>query len=161
MLNRSGTRSAAEKEAQAEANRRAGARVQHEMVRVRSDLLDNLVDVAGEASIYRARVEQQIGAFHFNLAEMDHAVERLNEQLRQLSIDTEAQMTSRQEEVESLGLEDFDPLEFDRFNHMQQLSRSMMETLSDVQSVEDMLRTLTRESETLLLQQALFFSTSR
>lgn len=145
--------SAVKKEAQAEAHRRAGSRIQHEMVRVRSDLLDNLVDVAGEASIYRARVEQQIGAFHFNLAEMDHAVERLNEQLRQLSIDTEAQMTSRQEEVESLGIEDFDPLEFDRFNHMQQLSRSMMETLSDVQSVEDMLRSLTRESETLLLQQ--------
>ncbi|HEY9148833.1 MAG TPA: Hpt domain-containing protein, partial [Gammaproteobacteria bacterium] len=49
--------------AQGHSHKRRGARIQHEMVRVRADLLDNLVNFAGEVSIYRSRVEQQIGSF--------------------------------------------------------------------------------------------------
>ncbi len=135
-------------------NRRRGARVQHEMVRVRSDLMDNLVNFAGEVSIYRSRIEQQIGTFHFNLGELHETVERLREQLRQFDIETEAQIESRYEEAVKQSYDEFDPLEFDRFTHMQQLSRSMLESLSDLMSLEDILGGLTREAETLLLQQA-------
>jgi len=135
-------------------NRRRAPRIQHEVVRVRADLLDNLVNFAGEVSIYRSRVEQQIGSFRGSIDEMDQTVERLQDQIRQVNIETEAQIASRQEEVQKLGYEDFDPLEFDRFTHMQQLSRSMMESLSDLVSIEEMLLNLTRESETLLLQQS-------
>ena len=51
-------------------------------------MLDSLVNHAGEASIYRSRLEQQIGAFRFNLVEMDQTVMRLKEQLRKLEIET-------------------------------------------------------------------------
>lgn len=127
-------------------------RIQHEMVRVRRDLMDNLVNFAGEVSIYRSRVEQQMNSFRNNLDELDDTVERLREQLRQFDIETEAQIASRYQE-QSREYEDFDPLEFDRFTTMQQLSRSMMESLSDVRSLKDLLDDLARESETLLLQQ--------
>src|SRR5690606_23852054 len=36
--------------------RRHGSRLLHEMVRVRADILDNLVNYAGEVSIYRSRL---------------------------------------------------------------------------------------------------------
>lgn len=135
-------------------HKRRGARIQHEMVRVRADLLDNLVNFAGEVSIYRSRVEQQIGSFRGNFDEMDQTVERLREQVRQVEIENEAQIESRKEEAQKQGYEDFDPLEFDRFTHMQQLSRSMAESLNDLMSIEEILSGLTRETETLLLQQA-------
>ncbi len=135
------------------ADKRQAPRIQHEMVRVRSDLLDNLVNYAGEVSIYRSRVEQQIGSFRSNIGEMDRTVERLHDQVRQFEIENEAQIESRREEAMKTQ-EDFDPLELDRFTHMQQLSRSMSESLNDLLSIEDMLTGLVRESETLLLQQS-------
>jgi len=135
-------------------DRRKGSRIQHEQVRVRADLLDNLVNFAGEVSIYRSRLEQQVNSFRFNLTELDETVARLREQLRQFEIETEAQIQHRYEEAGTRGYDDFDPLEFDRFTHMQQLSRSMMESLSDLDSLKGLLNNLTRESETLLLQQS-------
>ena len=143
-----------DKSAEEADNRRKAPRIQQEVVRVRADLLDNLVNFAGEVSIYRSRVEQQIGSFRSSIDEMDQTVNRLREQVRQFDIETEAQIESRKEEAQKMGYEDFDPLEFDRFTHMQQLSRSMVESLSDLVSIEDMFLTLTRESETLLLQQS-------
>ena len=52
------------------------SRAPQEMIRVRSDLLDALVNFAGEVSIYRSRLEQQIGTFRFNLIELDTDQER-------------------------------------------------------------------------------------
>ncbi|MDE2088679.1 MAG: Hpt domain-containing protein [Gammaproteobacteria bacterium] len=134
--------------------RRAAPRIQYEMVRVRADLLDNLVNAAGEVSIYRSRVEQQIGAFHFNLTELEQTVARLRDQLRNLEIETEAQILFRYEAETPQHQEDFDPLELDRYSQIQQLSRALMESVSDLTSLQGLLENLTRESETLLLQQS-------
>ncbi|MGA7801488.1 MAG: Hpt domain-containing protein [Gammaproteobacteria bacterium] len=136
-------------------DRRAASRVQQELVRVRADLLDNLVNYAGEISIYRARLEQQVGAFGFNLVEFDQTVSRLREQLRKLEIETEAQILFRYErEAVEESQEDFDPLELDRYSQLQQLSRSLMESVSDLSSIQGLLANNARESETLLLQQS-------
>ncbi len=143
-----------EKETEADGKRRKAPRIQQEVVRVRADLLDDLVNFAGEVSIYRSRVEQQIGTFGSNLEEMDQTILRLREQLRQVEIETEAQIDSRRAEAQKQGYDDFDALEFDRFTDMQTLSRSMAESLNDLLSIEEMLRGLSRETETLLLQQA-------
>lgn len=136
-----------------ERDRRSGPRPQFELMRVRADLLDNMVNVAGEASIFRSRIEQQIGALAFNLGEMEQVIERLREKLRMFDIETEAQIQSRYED-KGAAYEEFDPLEFDRFTHMQQLSRSMMESLGDLSSISNTLHSITRETETLLVQQA-------
>jgi len=124
-----------------------------EMVRVRSDLLDNLVNYAGEVSIFRSRLEQQIGAFRYNLVEMEQTVDRLREQLRKLEIETEAQILFRYEQ-ENTSDENFDPLELDRYSTMQQLSRALMETTADIGSIQNLMDGLVRESETLMIQQA-------
>ena len=137
-----------------DSDRRKAARVQTEQVRVRADLLDNLVNFAGEVSIYRSRLEQQTNNFRYNISEFDETVNRLREQLRQFEIETEAQIEYRQEETLSMAQEDFDPLEMDRFTTMQHLSRAMMESLGDLDSLRGILNNLTRESETLLLQQS-------
>ncbi|HRQ64685.1 MAG TPA: Hpt domain-containing protein [Xanthomonadaceae bacterium] len=124
-----------------------------EYIRVRAELLDSLVNYAGEVAIYRGRLEQQVGAFRFNLVELEQTVDRLRDQLRKLEIETEAQILSRyQREAESE--ETFDPLELDRFSNLQQLSRALAESVSDLMSLQNILDDNTRQSETLLLQQS-------
>ncbi len=136
------------------AEEEAAARAPQEMIRVRSDLLDSLVNFAGEVSIYRSRLEQQVGSFRFNLVELDQTTQSLRDQLRKLEIETEAQILSRyQREAEESG-QDFDPLELDRFSTQQQLSRALAESVSDLMSLQNALDDLTRGAETLLLQQS-------
>jgi chemosensory pili system protein ChpA (sensor histidine kinase/response regulator) len=131
-------------------------RMQQEVIRVRADLIDNLVNFAGEVSIYRSRLEAQIGGFRFNLVEFDQTVTRLREQLRKLEMETEAQILSRyQREMEHLpGDPEFDPLELDRFSTLQQLSRALAESVSDLLSLQNLMDDIARQSETLLLQQS-------
>ncbi len=131
------------------------ARAPQEMIRVRSDLLDSLVNYAGEVSIYRSRLEQQVSTFRFNLVEFDQTVTRLRDQLRKLEIETEAQIIARyQREQHDHGATAFDPLELDRFSQLQQLSRALSESVSDLISIQGLLDEQTRQSETLLLQQS-------
>ncbi|MET0118821.1 MAG: Hpt domain-containing protein [Sedimenticola sp.] len=128
-----------------------------EQVRVQSELLDRLVNNAGEVSIYRSRLEQQNVDLGFNLSELEQTVDRLREQLRHLEIETEAQILFRYEKDKEEGREideSFDPLELDRFSTMQQLSRSLIETVNDLANIKDYLGDQHRETETLLLQQS-------
>jgi chemosensory pili system protein ChpA (sensor histidine kinase/response regulator) len=130
-------------------------RAPQEMIRVRSELLDSLVNYAGEVSIYRSRLEQQISTFRFNLIEFEQTVSRLREQLRKLEIETEAQIIARYQREHHEGVETvFDPLELDRFSQLQQYSRALGESVSDLVSIQGLLDDLTRQSETLLLQQS-------
>jgi chemosensory pili system protein ChpA (sensor histidine kinase/response regulator) len=123
-----------------------------ELARVDADLLDNMLNVAGEVSIYRARLEQQVSSIDFNLAELGRVVQRLKDQLRKLEIETEAQILHRH--VDSgTRRDDFDPLELDRYSSIQQYSRALAETSSDVGSVQGLLATQMREVQNLLTQQ--------
>jgi len=126
-----------------------------ERVRVRAVLIDKLTNLAGELSILRAHMEQQQGMVKSNLGEMDQTVMRLRDLLRRLEIETEAQIMShyRQEPAAIDEDEEFDPLEMDRFSTMQQLSRSLMETVNDLQNIQETLKHLTRHSDSLLIQQ--------
>jgi chemosensory pili system protein ChpA (sensor histidine kinase/response regulator) len=125
-----------------------------EQVRVQSDVLDNLVNNAGEINIYRARMEQQVSNYRFNLGELDQTISRLREQLRKLEMETEAQILYRFEQESDSVHEDFDPLEMDRYSTLQQLSRSLSESISDLSSLQEIMETSTRDAETLLLQQS-------
>ncbi|HXC59719.1 MAG TPA: Hpt domain-containing protein, partial [Steroidobacteraceae bacterium] len=123
-----------------------------EMARVDAELLNQLLNQAGEVSIARSRVEQQLGSVEFNLAELSRTVTRLKEQLSKLEIETEAQILHRHE-TEAGPRTDFDPLELDRYSSIQQFSRALAETASDVASIQALLESLTGETQNLLLQQ--------
>ncbi len=124
-----------------------------EVARVDADLLDSLLNNAGEVSILRSRLEQQVSSLDFNLSELGRTVTRLKDQLRKLEIETEAQILHKHQD-DSRGREDFDPLELDRYSTIQQFSRALAESVSDVDSIEGLLETMTREAQNLLLQQA-------
>lgn len=124
-----------------------------EMARVDAELLDQLLNQSGEVSIGRARLEQQVSSIDHNLGELSRTVTRLKDQLRNLEIETEKQILHRYEnEQPSRG--DFDPLELDRYSSIQQLSRALAETASDVASIQQLLESLTQDTGNLLQQQA-------
>ncbi len=128
-----------------------------EQVRVNSDLMDRLVNHAGEVSIYRSRLEQQNSVLGFNLSELEQTVSRLYAQLRSLEIETEAQILyrwDRENEKDDREKAEFDPLEMDRFSTIQQLSRALAETVNDLGNINESLTDLQRETDTLLLQQS-------
>ena len=128
----------------------------NERVRVSADILDELVNYAGEVSIYRSRLDQGSNEFQTSLDEMNATIVRMREQLRRFEMETEAQIQSRRDQAESLGYEryeEFDPLEFDRFSNMQQITRAMAESVADLDSIENTMTNLNSESETLLIQQ--------
>ncbi|MGD8578132.1 MAG: Hpt domain-containing protein, partial [Lysobacterales bacterium] len=129
----------------------AGAGAQ---IRVAAELMDKLVNYSGEISIYRSRLEQQLGTVRFNLKEVDATVQRLRDQLRKMDMESEAQMMSRYQSASTQGTSEFDPLELDRFSNMQQLSRALSETVSDLVNLHDMLDDSVRQAESLLTQQS-------
>ncbi|WP_242165645.1 response regulator [Lysobacter sp. M15] len=131
-----------------------GVRAPQEQVRIRADLLDRLVNYAGEVAIYRARLEQQLGAFRAAMFEMEQTNARLRDQLRRLDAETEAQIIARFQREQDVADPTFDPLELDRFSTLQQLSRGLAESAADMASLQGTLDDLTRQYETLLLQQS-------
>jgi len=123
------------------------------MLRVRADLIDRLVNEAGEVSIARSRIEGDLRAIKGALFELTENVNRLRAQLREIEIQAEGQMQSQV----SLAQEQdkaFDPLEFDRFTRFQELTRMMAESVNDVATVQQNLLKALGEGELALSAQA-------
>ncbi|MFN2360905.1 MAG: Hpt domain-containing protein [Marinobacter sp.] len=130
-------------------------RAPQETIRVSAPLLDELVNLAGETSITRGRLEQQTSDFSHNLDEMAATIERLREQLRRMEIETETQILFRAEKEHGPDYgDDFDPLEMDRYSAIQQLSRALTESSSDLADLRETLSDRVRDTETLLVQQS-------
>ncbi|MEQ9545584.1 MAG: Hpt domain-containing protein [Marinobacter sp.] len=130
-------------------------RAAQETIRVSAPLLDELVNLAGETSITRGRLEQQSSDFSYTLDEMAATIERLREQLRRMDIETETQILFRAEKEHGPDYgDDFDPLEMDRYSSIQQLSRALTESSSDLADLRETLSDRVRDTETLLVQQS-------
>lgn len=125
-------------------------------VRVRTALLSDLVNYAGEVSISRSRMEQQVYGLRENLAELNRNVTRFREQLRELEIQSDSAIlySVSQAAGDSTSAQGFDPLEMDRYSRLQQLSRSLSESLHDLSTIQTSLQVYAGETETTLQQQA-------
>ena len=106
------------------------------LVRVRADILDRVVNQAGEVSITRSRLENQMGALKGSLGDFSDNVARLRRQLREIEMQAESQIASR---LSISGEREFDPLEFDRFTRLQELTRMLAESVDDVASFQESL----------------------
>jgi chemosensory pili system protein ChpA (sensor histidine kinase/response regulator) len=129
------------------------ATAQRATLRVRADLIDRLVNEAGELSIARARIEGEMRSLKESLLDLTENVIRLRRQLREIEIQAELQMQSRtaQADVQHAG---FDPLEFDRFTRFQELTRMMAESVNDVGTVQQHLLKNLDDANAAILAQA-------
>ena len=132
----------------------AAARVSaRQTVRVRSQLLDRLMSQAGEVMSSRARLDKDVTQLRAALADLTGNVERLRGQLRDVELQAETQMQSRMAQSKDTA-QSFDPLEFDRFTRMQELTRMMAESVNDVATVQRNLQRAIDASEDELVAQA-------
>jgi chemosensory pili system protein ChpA (sensor histidine kinase/response regulator) len=138
---------------EARPGRAPGRWTESSQLRISSEVLDQALNHAGEISIYRARLDEQMSTIGFNLLELRRTVDRLRDQLRRLELETEAQMLSRLPQEVSTSQTGFDPLELDRYTRVQEITRALAESVNDVASLEQLLHNLSQESETLLVQQ--------
>lgn len=124
-----------------------------QQLRVRADILDRLVNEAGEISIARSRIEGEMQSFKQSLLELTENVIRLRSQVREIEIQTESRMQSQANQTGGIA-EVFDPLEFDRFTRFQELTRFLAESVNDVATVQQSLLKSLGEADAALLQQA-------
>ena len=125
----------------------------NQSVRVRSQLLDRLVNQAGEVIITRTRLEARLNQLRGSLTDLTGNLERLRQQLREIEVQAESQMQSRLALVKD-SAQGFDPLEFDRFTRVQELTRMMAESVNDVATVQRNLQRTVEGTEDDLVAQA-------
>ncbi len=126
---------------------------QRAMLRVRADLVDRLVNEAGELSIARARIEGEMRSLKGSLLDLTENVIRLRRQLREIEIQAETQIQARVAQAHD-GQADFDPLELDRFTRFQELTRFMAESVNDVATVQQSLLKNLDDANAAILAQA-------
>ena len=132
-----------------------GAAPQTTFIRVRADVLDKLVDQAGEVAIARSKLENEVGTIKSALADLTENIQRLRSQLREVEIQADAQIQARGDRL-SRESANFDPLEFDRYTRLQELTRMLAESVEDVAMVQsNMLKGLQSADVDLIAQSRL------
>ncbi len=124
----------------------------NQSVRVRSQLLDRLVNQAGEVLISRSRMDSRLNQLRSSLEEMSGNLDRPRQQLRDVELQAESQMQSRLAQTKDTA-QAFDPLEFDRFTRVQELTRMMAESVNDVATVQRNLQRSVEGAEDDLISQ--------
>jgi chemosensory pili system protein ChpA (sensor histidine kinase/response regulator) len=125
----------------------------NQTVRVRAQLLDRLVNQAGEVMITRSRLEARLGQLRGSLGDLSGNLTRLRSQLRDIELQSESQMQTRLAQAKEAA-QGFDPLEFDRFTRVQELTRMMAESVHDVATVQTSLQRTIEGAEDDLIAQA-------
>jgi chemosensory pili system protein ChpA (sensor histidine kinase/response regulator) len=123
------------------------------LLRVNAEMIDRFVNEAGELSIARSRIEGEVATFRRSLVDLTDNINRMRAQLREIEIASEGQMQSTIKAKEEHG-ETFDPLEFDRFSRMQELTRFLAESLGDVITLHQGLQKNLDEAELAIHAQA-------
>ncbi len=123
------------------------------MLRVNADTLDHLINEAGEVAIARSRVEAELRLIRQTLHDLSESVGRMRGQLREVEIQADSQMQSQLSVQEDNKKADYDPLEFDRYTRLQELTRLMVESLSDIASIQTALGKNLGETDAALLAQ--------
>ena len=122
-------------------------------VRVRSQLLDRLMNQAGEVMITRSRLESELRQLRGSLNDLTGNLDRLRSQLRDMEMQADAQMQTRLAQAQEAG-QTFDPLEFDRYTRVQELTRMMAESVNDVATVQRNIQRVVESTEDDLVAQA-------
>ena len=125
----------------------------NEMIRVSASMMEKMINLAGETAINRGRIEMGVNNIGYVLDEMGLTIQRLSEQLRRMEGELESQILARHED-EREQYADFDPLEMDQYSALNQLSKSLSESASDLVDFKNTLSDRIRDTESLLLQQS-------
>lgn len=122
-------------------------------IRIVSSLVDHLINEAGEIRLTRTTLEGMVEGNKKSLNELKSSSYKLGRMLKEIEIQAETQIQAGKDKMSEEG--GFDPLEFDRFTRMQELTRFMNEAISDVQDTVAQMDSYFKTQDTAINQQAL------
>ena len=100
-------------------------------LRVPTAKVDGLSAHLGKNGMVQLRIESSVERVGQQITEMSMNLDRLRRLLKDVEIQAETQMKSRVADSQKEGLA-FDPLEFDRFSRLQELTRMTAEAMNDI-----------------------------
>lgn len=107
------------------------------MMRVSVSSVENISRDSGQATALQARSEEEFGMAARSVADLDEHVERARRLLKELEIQAEIRIQAGRS-AEGGGA--FDPIEFDRFTNLQEVTRSLAESINDISACGKELR---------------------
>lgn len=110
--------------------------------RLRARQLEQFADTTVELWAGNARIADALQRQRHAVGDLSDDLARLRAQLRELEIEAESRIIARADGAAA----DFDPLEFDRYTRLHELTRMIAESIADVVDVQ---RNLAREVEGL------------
>lgn len=122
-------------------------------IRIVSGLVDQLINEAGEIRLTRNTLEGMVTGNKKSLTELKSSSEKLAKMLKEVEIQAESQIQAGKDKIGDDG--SFDPLEFDRFTRLQELTRFMHEAVADIQDTVIQMEGYLKTQDTSISQQAL------
>lgn len=123
-----------------------------ETVKISNKLLTRLIADVGEVNVQQSQLMEKHKERRLQLKELTLTIDRLRQQLRKLEIETEAQVVFKVDEISAKT--EFDPLELDRYTQVQQISRSLLESISDLEEIRAALIESDDEMSQLLFKES-------
>jgi chemotaxis protein histidine kinase CheA/ActR/RegA family two-component response regulator len=114
-------------------------------LRVRAEFLDRITTTGAELLVGSSRMTSELQLQRQSASDLSDNLARLRAQLRELEIQTESRIASG---FAPTNAAEFDPLEFDRYTRLHELTRMMSESIADISSLQ---RTLSRQLESATL----------
>lgn len=103
-----------------------------QFIRVQSDIIDKILTDANAIRFTRSSLENSINQNHKSVSEIKMLTSKIHHMVKEIEIQAETQMLSSHAQANE-DEKDFDPLEFDRFTRMQELTRLMNEVVADIE----------------------------
>jgi chemosensory pili system protein ChpA (sensor histidine kinase/response regulator) len=132
----------------------AGRPGRQQTLRVGTDRIDAMVNLAGELMIATGAFEGQMKGLESAFQELDLARNRLREIAREMEMGFEVKALGRlQRGKDGGGFQDFDTLELDRYSELNLIIRTLTETAIDVGAIQSRLAHLHGEFDSHLGRQ--------
>ena len=97
-------------------------------IRVLSNVLDTAINDAGEIRLARTSLENTTLNNKKSLIELKTSSSKLAKMVKEVEVQAETQIQAQSTKIDEKS-ENFDPLEFDRFTRLQELTRLMVKTI--------------------------------
>lgn len=123
-------------------------------IRIVTSALDSLINEAGEIRLSRTTLEGILNNNKKTLIDLKTSSEKLNKILKEVDLQAQLQISARKDELIEKG-QSFDPLEFDNFSRLQELTHFMTEAVTDIKDAVTVIETFQRSEENAIAQQSI------
>lgn len=127
-------------------------RFSSDSVRVPAHVLEELLQLADQTAVFRQHIYQHVDDFGYLLKDMSGTVEQMREQLQRLDAQIERTLINADSTPHTTDAIELEPLKMDCYAHLQQLSRTLFASSSDLLGLQNHLSVQHADTQTLLLQ---------